>query len=134
MVAEAATGVFRPSWTTRSANAVIAIESAFPVRGLTLEVGMARDRAANAAFYFTGWRCRFIAANTGLSTVASPGDTLRAYAGYGAFEGALPAGIYSVQPLLMISRGPRAMPTGGLLRPEFGNKPSMALPEGVPPA
>jgi hypothetical protein len=44
---------------------------------VTLQVGMARNRAVNAAFYFTGWRCRFITATTGLSTIFSPGDTLR---------------------------------------------------------
>jgi hypothetical protein len=31
------------------------------------------------------------------------------------------------------SRDGNLMPTGGLLRPEFGNKPSIASPEGVPP-
>jgi hypothetical protein len=77
MVAGAATCVFRPSAAAPPANAMTAIESAFPAPGLTLEDGMPRDRAANAAFYFTGWRCRFITATTGLSTIFSPGDTLR---------------------------------------------------------
>ncbi|MFZ0494739.1 MAG: hypothetical protein WBE80_12130 [Methylocella sp.] len=59
------------------ANAVIAIESLFPALGLALQDGTARNRAVNTAFYFTGWRCRFITAHTGLSTIFSPGDTLR---------------------------------------------------------
>jgi hypothetical protein len=59
------------------ANAVIANESAFLARGLTFQDGMTRHRAVNTAFYFTGWRCRLITANTGLSTNFSPGDTLR---------------------------------------------------------
>ncbi|PZR81702.1 MAG: hypothetical protein DLM68_17260 [Hyphomicrobiales bacterium] len=36
----------------------------------------------------------------------------------------LSARCYRVRPLPTISRGPRAMPMGGLLRPEFVNKPS----------
>jgi hypothetical protein len=38
---------------------------------------MARNRPGITAFYFTGWQCRFITANAGLSTSFSPGDTLR---------------------------------------------------------
>jgi hypothetical protein len=34
-------------------------------------------RAANMVCYIADWRCRFIAANTALSTVVSPGDTVR---------------------------------------------------------
>jgi hypothetical protein len=53
-----------------------------------------RNRAGITAFYFTGWRGRFITANAGLSTSFSPGDTLRRdkpeekainSAGYGPF-------------------------------------------------
>jgi hypothetical protein len=76
MVAGAAT-FFRPTAAAPPPYAMIAIKSAFPARGLTLQDGMARNRAVNAAFYFTGWRCRFITATTGLSTIFSPGDTLR---------------------------------------------------------
>jgi len=45
MVAGAATCVFRPPAAAPPANAVIAIESAFPARWLTLQDGMARNRA-----------------------------------------------------------------------------------------
>jgi hypothetical protein len=74
MVAGAATCVFRPTAAAPPANAVAVIESAFPALGLTLQGGMARKRAVNAAFYFTAWRCRFLIANTGLSNSFSLGD------------------------------------------------------------
>ena len=78
MVAGAATCVFRPpAAAAPPANAVIAIESAFPARRLTLSRRRGRNRAGITAFYFTGWRGRFITANAGLSTSFSPGDTLR---------------------------------------------------------
>jgi hypothetical protein len=114
-----------------------AIAVAFPARGLTLHNGKARNRAVNTAFYFTGWRCRLITANTGLSTIFSPGDTLRRDnlmkrqlfpPDTVLFGREPPARNYPVQPLPIILRPPRAMPTGGLLRPEFGNKPSTASP------
>jgi hypothetical protein len=73
-VAGAATWVFRPPAAAPPANAVIAIETAFPARGLTFQGGIARNRAVNAAFYINAWRCRFLIANTGLSTSFSPGD------------------------------------------------------------
>ena len=52
MVAGAATCVFRPTAAAPPANAVIAIESAFPARGLTVQDGIARNRAVNTAFLF----------------------------------------------------------------------------------
>jgi hypothetical protein len=87
-------GNLRFSAAAPPANAVIAIESAFPARRLTLSRRRGRNRAGITAFYFTGWRGRFITANAELSTSFSPGDTLRRdkpeekainSAGYGPF-------------------------------------------------
>ena len=49
MVAGAATCVFRPTAAAPPANAVM---SAFPARGLTVQDGIARNRAVNTAFLF----------------------------------------------------------------------------------
>jgi hypothetical protein len=86
---------------------------------------LAAAKCPIAAFIFLALRCRYITANLGLSTIFSPGAAGRHTLRRSPDE---KAAIYSrcdpVQPLPMLSRGPRAMPTGGLLRPEFGNKPS----------
>jgi hypothetical protein len=124
MVAGAATCLFRPTATAPPTNAVIAIESAFPAHRPQ------PHGKCNLLFYCLAMP--FHNRNYRAFNQFLAGDIeARLFRRVRSFRRYCPRR-YLLQQLPVISSGPRAMPTGGLLRPEFGNKPTIASPEGAP--